>query len=292
MRNGRPARWLFFSVTLVAATSGCQAFYQYTPVGIRVRDAETREPIPGAEVHISYPLSSSAYAPYDSTGTTDGEGIARLRAASYSDAGILVEVNAQGYMYEDKNLSVEQFRSRDPVSPTGSGRTPNVSVVDVELYAEPRPSMELVVPNGYHGLVRAEVHVQDDAPCPPRQRVFSYVVPLAGVVQVRGPHLLRRVTAADFCARYVDGTPLPRESKDWDVGFHPLVADEGVYTFVVGTKFEFDDYRREYRKDAAEPRRSGQGGKSGGKGGRKGRKGDAPAGDAPASDASAGDSGT
>jgi hypothetical protein len=88
MRNPRLTRPLLFAA-LLAVAPGCQAFHSYRPVPVLVRDAESKQPIPGAHVRISYPLMEPAYAPpADSSGPTGADGVARLRAAPYGEAGI------------------------------------------------------------------------------------------------------------------------------------------------------------------------------------------------------------
>ena len=59
-------------------------------------DAETKKPIPDADVHISYPMTQATAAPYDSVEKTGTNGTAQLRAASYGDGGLIVEAAAKG----------------------------------------------------------------------------------------------------------------------------------------------------------------------------------------------------
>jgi hypothetical protein len=139
------------------------------------------------------------------------------------------------------------------------------------MYAEPGPTVELVVPAGYHGLVKAELRIQDDAPVRPGQRCFCYPVPLDGVVTAIGPRLLRRVGPADYRFRYADGLPLTPNAKGSEIGFWWLKTDGWSQCFVIGTEHEYDAYRRdEAAKEAGI--RTGAGGQ-GGSHGRHGRRG-------------------
>jgi hypothetical protein len=170
-------------------------------------------------------------APWDSSGTTAEDGTAHLKAAPSGDAGIMVEASASGYLFEEKNLALDTPDAE-------SGR------VVLEMYAEPRPTIELVLPNGYHGMIRADVRVEENAPCPPGQRRFLCAVPASGDVEVIGPPLLRRVLPTDFCARYEDGTPLSRQAKVTELGFWWVKNDKGCQHFFVGTGAEHDGVRR------------------------------------------------
>ena len=109
MWNRRLARALLLFAVVVAP--GCQEFYSYRPIAIQVRDAETKQPLPGATVHISYPLVHASQAPYDSVGATAPDGIVRLQAAPSGPAGVLVEVTEKGYLFEQKTLPADRDRA-------------------------------------------------------------------------------------------------------------------------------------------------------------------------------------
>jgi hypothetical protein len=183
---------------------------------------------------------------------------------------VTVAVTAPGYMPEEKDLPADAVRAIEPAHLFESIDHRPAGVV-VELYADPRPTVELVLLPGYRGLVRAEVIIQDDAACPPGQRRFSAVVPPTGVVQVVGPPLLRRVFAPDFSARYADGAPLSQNAKDTEIGYWWLKCEGSVQIFFIGTPKEFEDLRRSQEPQDAGLKRTSGGGKGEGKGG--GRRG-------------------
>ncbi len=110
------------------------------------------------------------------------------------------------------------------------------------MYAAPAPSVELVVPVGYRGLVHVETRIRDDLPFPPGQRCFRYDVPASGVIQVVGPALFRRVPA--IRATYADGTPLSSDAKDLDIGFRWVKSENDGELYLVGTSIECDAFRR------------------------------------------------
>ena len=134
------------------------------------------------------------------------------------------------------------------------------------MYAAPGPTVELVVPVGFRGLVRVETRIQDDLPFPAGQRCFRYDVAPSGVVQVTGPAPFRRVPT--FRACYADGTPLAADAPDLDVGFRWVKSENGFEFSMVGTRTECDSLRR--APDAGG--RSSDGDKAQGRG-RRGRRG-------------------
>src|SRR5262249_53367817 len=156
---------------VLTVAPGCEALHRYRPLSVLVQDAETKQPIPGVHLHLSYPLARSSCAPWESSGMTGDNGVARLRAAPYGDEVILVEAEANGYLPEQKNLSAADVQALEPAHLFEAVERRPVSLV-VELYAGPRPSVELVLPADYHGLVKVEVVIDDDAPCPPGHRCF------------------------------------------------------------------------------------------------------------------------
>jgi hypothetical protein len=269
---GRRVGALIGALFLLALVPGCLTLSPSRPVAVQALDAETNKPIPGAEVHLSYPLNQSPFAPADCSATAGPDGIARLSATPYGDEGVHVGVSAPGYLSEGKALTAEfvQAIERAQFFEAVERRPANVVVA---LYAGPNPTVELVLPVGYRGLVKAEVVARNDIPCPPGQRSFSTTVPASGVVQVTGPLLLRRVGEADFGARFADGTPLRITGEEKNVGLW-LLSAEGTsrYTFYVGTPREHDDYLRLTPVQAKAAREVAGGGKGGGRG-RGGRRG-------------------
>jgi hypothetical protein len=238
-----------------------------------VRDIETKKPIPGAEVSFSYPLTRPVGDAPVSSGTTGEDGVVQMRARSNGDVGITITTNANGYLLEETSVLDRDLQA-----------TKQPARVTVEMYAGPAPTIELVVPIGYRGLVKAEMKIQDDGPCPPDQRAFRYEVQPSGTVQVIGPPFLRRVLSPDFRAVDTDGTPVKRPSDDLEVGLRWLRCEGGYQYFVIGTRSEFDFARRNFeREDAAQSKPPPSSSNSGGKGKRNPGANQAGQGDQPPS---------
>jgi hypothetical protein len=257
-------------VLLLALVSGCQTLHSYRPVPVLVRDAETQQPIPGAEVHITYPFEEALRSPSPSSSATGADGVARLTAAPYGDIDLRVAVNAKGYLTEESGLPVKVVQAIEPLHWFEAAESRPVSLV-VQLYAAPDPTVELVIPTGYRGQIKAEVQVQEGLAGAPGQRHFSFEVPTSGVVDLTGPPILRHVCSVAVRARYADGTPLRRDAQGTEVGFWVL-NDEGTYLrFLVGTHDEYNAVARS-GEDGGKANRSSGGGNANG-GGRRGRRG-------------------
>jgi hypothetical protein len=242
MRNLQRPQSLFVLLVFVVVAPGCQMMYRYRPLPVLVRDAETKQPIAEAKVHLSYPLTRDSLAPFDSSESTGAEGIARLRAVPYGDFGVHVEASAKGYLTAQQTISSESIQRLEPPHPfeTTEQRKPELVV---EMFAEPRFSVELIVPSGYRGQIKAEVQNQDEVPLSPGQRCFRYPV-TDGFVRIKGPGVLRRVYPSDYRACYADGTPLSGEMSLTKVGFRWLRTQGETQYFLVGTQPEYDMQRR------------------------------------------------
>jgi hypothetical protein len=275
--------WRFLRLALsLCAVCGCQALHRYRPVAIQAVDAETGRPVPGADIRITYPVTASSATPAPSHGTTATDGIARLQAAPCAEGGAVhVEASAPGYLGEETFLSSVSLQAISPAKPFEKVEHRPATLV-VALYASPDPKVEMVIPTGFRGMVKAELKFSPDAPGSPGQRTFRYEVPASGVVQVNGPPLLRRLLPAEFHGSYADGTELKPDAADAQIGFWWLRHEELYDYFFVGTRSEYELHRPAEERPRAEGR-SGGGSKGGGRGRRN--HGGAPAG---GDDASAG----
>lgn len=227
---------------LLAFAPGCQVLYRYRPVPVLVRDAETKKPIANAELHLSYPLSRDSLAPFDCSERTEADGIAHLRAAPYGDFGVRIDAAAAGYQNEQVTLSTETIQNVEPAHPFEETQRRRPEMV-VEMYADPHFTVELIVPTGYRGEIKAEVDLQNADTAATGQRNFRYEV-VDGFVRIKGPGILRRVSPWDYRARYTDGTPLTGEMTLLKAGFRWVRGKGRDQYFVVGTQPEYDMQRR------------------------------------------------
>ncbi|MHB1424428.1 MAG: hypothetical protein ACYC3I_14750 [Gemmataceae bacterium] len=251
MHNGRLARRLLCLVLLFFLTLGCQTFQKEQTLAVLVRDAETKKPIATAEVYLCQRLKQDEVAPCHSSAFTQADGIAHLYPEPGGEQGIQVQTVAQGYLPEKLNVSAEVLKKSALLTSSGSSeaRPPDVTL---DVYAEPSFSVELVLPPGYRGLVKAEIQIEGRLPLPARQRCFRYPVSASGDVQVVGPSLLQRVPAPEFRARYADG-PLLGTAMDAEiVGFRWLKGAGTRHYFVVGTQVDYEALHRQLAPQEAQ----------------------------------------
>ena len=202
---GGAARWhmwaarlriVLAAAALLATLPGCAMLPSDRPVTVLVRDAETQKPIVAAEVTIACPLTKSFTGSSIARATTEAEGLARLRAAPFSDSVTMMQVAAPGYLEETKELALESIAAIDPpgwFEPLDR-RPPNFTV---DLYAAPRPQVELTLPVGFRGPIRVRTEIEIAETASIRQRRFSYPVSASGDAVVVGPALLRQLLASD-----------------------------------------------------------------------------------------------
>jgi uncharacterized membrane protein YgcG len=245
----------FAGALVLAAGIGCQGLRPGSSPTVQAVDAETRKPIPGAEIriwHISHPTSPNA----DTIAKTDSGGLAQLRGLGSNPDDVMLEVAAVGYVTEEKGVD------RD-------GR------VVVELYADPAPVVEMTLPLLFRGTVRVKVQVRDDAPATPGQRVFPVDVPESGEVIVTGPRLFRH-SPPDFRAKFSGTAPLPEKPEDGQVGLWWLKADKDFEVYLVGNKSDYEAYWRDHPNEQPKEKKGGgkgHGGGGKGKGGGGGGRG-------------------
>lgn len=216
---------------LIVPATGCQLLHPTPPLDISVRDAETKAPIPDA--HVTVWRASLETSP--KSGNTGPDGAVKIPAPPTADTPLLYEVVARGYLTRQTDV---------PAIRTANGGV-------LEVFAEPRPYVELVLPDGYKGLIRARIRVQPDVQVPFRQRQYAFNVPPSGVVDVILPPIFTRGSTPDIRVRYANGTTLPRTAKDYEIGCRWLQADaENGYIFVIGTQYETDEIRRNIKRGA------------------------------------------
>jgi hypothetical protein len=245
----RTNRRLLCLLSLLTLTSGCQLMQNTRPMVVEARDAETHQPIPGAQVSLSYLQQPAGFAPSEVNASTGTDGIARMQGSVPGDAGMSLDVSANGYHSGKEGVARSTVETIPPLKMFEKNDQRPVQFV-VELYAEPDPSIELVLPAGYKGEVKAQIIISPTAGAVPGQRVFSVPVSPTGSAQIAGPEVLKFVGGTDFHFRYTDGVPISRRAEgDTLMGYWFLSYNENdkISSFFVGTFQEFDDYRRTHK---------------------------------------------
>jgi hypothetical protein len=270
MGDGRLARSLLYLLVLLSLLSGCQMFQAERSVSVLVRDAETKQPIPTAEVYLCERLKGAEIAPCRSSALTQANGLARLRLDSAAENGIQLQAIAPGYQSEKLRIPANDLPKPDQAKTKEPGPTNFV----LEVFAEPAFTVELMVPTGYRGLVKAQVVIQENEPSKPGQRCFRYPISSSGVVQITGPAILRRVAAEEYRARWMDGTLLPTRLDPEKVGFRWLKSEGQTQYFVIGTLNEYEELCRSLFPERMKASGSWEGGSRHGHKGRKSEEDD------------------
>ena len=219
-------------------------------MSVQVMNAETKEPINLAQIRVWH-FNDGTSGNGDSSIATDRGGMANVRSISGKSDDLVLEVAAKGYATEEKSVNP-------------------ASHIVVQLYAEPKPTIELDVPRLYRGLVSVKVQIVDNTPATPGQRLFPFEVPESGVVEIVGPALFRHLSP-DYRAKLSDGTVLPLRPEGLDVGFWWLKTSGEYEIFLVGTKADYEAYWRDHPNEQPQERKGGKG--HGGKGGHGGGHG-------------------
>lgn len=269
----RKSPWVPCLVALSAVwvSSGCRTLPKTPtrPVPIQIIDAESKAPVAGAEVKLWCPNPHGPKLGKDANGVSGPDGIAHVHANASEDVGIVVEVSAPGYIAEEADFHSSTKLAGKANATSATGETPPPTVI--ELFAGPRPVVELVLPDGFRGLVKAEVRI-DNGSGKPGQRTFSFPVSPAGAVEIVGPAVLNQGPGPDYRARFASGTQLPLAPKGMDIGFRWLRCEGNNQFFVVGTEIDWEEAHRAIMQDGPRTRGGPSGGQGPGGHGRGGRR--------------------
>jgi len=224
---------------LTAALAGCGLFREYRPVTIQVIDGETRQPLPGAEVSVSYPNMLDFTAPTPVSGVTDGRGAVTLEVGEYCNK----QLSAERAAYSQVGRVVLRPGFIAALPREASRR--DVHYI-LELWADPNPVVEFVIPPGYRGPIKARFEPANSQDFQPGQRVFQCRIDEAGRVTVKAPKLVDGNShSTKFAARCEGGNLLPegRDSKPDEVALRSVNSgypNQLTRLFIIGTQVEAD----------------------------------------------------
>jgi len=218
---------------LVAAlfSSGCVQFYQSFPVTVTVRDGDTGAPLPDAKIQVDYRvfLIPCLNRPSDFSVQTDKNGKANFSSTSF--------------MYEFWRVSAPEYLDRN------SGpelmeiqHIPLKNSLDIPLFLKPEPTLTLIVPDNYHGLVRIALH-RSTRPSGENahQRNFEYEVPLNGLVDRSAPPvLLDEWIFTTIRVKYANGSLVPK--RTFNSPTNEIILRSNFHEFLASP--EDDDVRR------------------------------------------------
>ncbi|MCE9589981.1 MAG: hypothetical protein K8S99_05600 [Planctomycetes bacterium] len=210
---------------------------------MRVIDAETQRPIVGASVQIGYiHFFGDIFIPPSEWAVTDARGTACVRVTTNpsSVGSVSVQVQAHGYSNFINNREGwmnEEVTRADATTPLA---------MTVALYSLPEPVVEIILVEGYRGLVRIEFDTREGrGRWAPGQRVFSFTALPTGTVLIPPVAPLTSTLIYQdigIRARYANGTRIESLSNDANpsaIGFRWIAQR----VFVVGTLSESEAVR-------------------------------------------------
>ena len=163
---------------IVLSLQGCIAFYKTEEVQLRVVDAATDAPIPGARVHVRHHSMFVINPPPSGDAATDSNGRATVRCVP-NWVVVSWEVRAPGYLapgrYGFREVSGRQVPTL--VDSIHDG------VWVIPLHREPAPTLTVIVPRGYTGPLALDRRpTPASATANPMQRIFETRMREGGVV--------------------------------------------------------------------------------------------------------------
>lgn len=221
--------------------SGCIAFYDHSQCHFKVFDAEQNKPVEGAVVSVSYILYKMPVLnfPKPTETMTNQNGLAELKVAN-SFARIL-DISAEGYT----PLRIWGFQHDWPIIDNFKNQNENEFIVPI--YRNPKPTIEIIVPDGYRGpvaldLIPDEKLIQEK----PGKRNFSYKMMPNGYIPVQASPLLYEIdNIYSITARHENGNSISSiQDSPESIDFR-LVVSSGFeakkHLYIIGTEKERDD---------------------------------------------------
>ena len=208
MGGRRHIAWLVAGLCI-----GLQGCYTYKTLAVKVVDAESGAPVPGATVWVGFENIGITYTPLvflapskEHSAITGPDGLASLRVHNGYPPW---SISAPGYVAYKKH--VEKGRVPEEFTRTTVGRK---RVHVAALYRSPSPEVWIVVPDGYSGAIRMRrTPAQQDVAMVPSQRVFEFHATENGDVFIETPPVLEPTVFSvfdDLRFRYVSGPDIPR----------------------------------------------------------------------------------
>lgn len=227
-----------FLVFVVPFLGGCFEFYGHEKYQFTVLDAEDQTPIERASVRVSYWSKPFVLnCPGRNKAFTDQSGTVEFKVADYYPR--FLRVDATGYVQVSSSFSVH------PMGPNFL-RARDGNEMLVLLYKQPRPRIEVVVPNGYRGPVGMEyVSLDEMVQGKPGQRVFTVKADSLGYAKVEMSHMFHSVGASGVYVRYENGVGVQTSNyySPVEIGLRQVAHRGNKQLYVVGTEKDVLDFK-------------------------------------------------
>jgi hypothetical protein len=192
--------WILMSLT---CSGGCFS----KVVRVHVFDAESEEPLAGAEVTASYGASFFPDLPPPSPplAHTDAQGHAALRVREWRRAA-MIRATVPGYLpYVDQTQLGTLQEIRDALARENAAKVPP-DQVELGLYREPLPTVRIVIPDGYRGPIQIHWNRTAGYHQPSGVREFIYHFSPGQVIEMTLAPPMQFVRYTDYDAAYASGT--------------------------------------------------------------------------------------
>jgi hypothetical protein len=234
--------------------TGCGLFHEYRPMRVLVRDAETKQPIPGAHVDGWYSTMLDVFGPTAPRGVTGPDGVATLWIGP--DRGFTLRVEEPGYLMTDAHEGVGHGHQYFYTLPKkgDSGDDPRRIDCTIDLPPDPKPTFVLVVPKGYRGLLRIKFEPAEAAEVS-TQRAYPITVGRDGRAVVRLPKSIwLKDGGRNIAACETDGKRIPWacDENEERVRLFTVWNTEDTELYLIGTAPERAAYR-----DRIHPKQAG-----------------------------------
>ncbi|MEO2091893.1 MAG: hypothetical protein ABGY75_20770 [Gemmataceae bacterium] len=251
MFRGQSRRAPVLWIGLIASSlTGCGLFHEYRPMRVLVRDAETKQPLPGAEIEGMNMVMLDVFGPSSPHGTTDASGVATLKIGP--ERGFDLRVDEPGYEMTDHREESSYFNTLPKRG--GPGDDPKRIDVVMDLPRRHGTTVVVVVPDGYRGLVRVKFEPTDDPP-DPTKHVYTAVADASGRAVVRVPEIS---LSRDIAARYRNGKKVPWDANSPNsdrVAIRHLADTLDTSLYLIGTGPEAEEHDQQIRKQKPDGRR-------------------------------------
>ena len=179
-------------LALAVLLSGCVPIYTNQSYTVTVLDGDTGLPVPNTRVNMYYFRSEiDLNGPSDfPSGVTDARGQATLVGTTFEH-------------YWGVETGSNYLNRGGAISPNPAAST--ATSVQLEIYRLPKPSLTLVIPDGFHGPVL----INPDGPgetmsFTPGQRQFTFQVPPSGRALFKAPRVFIGSLGPNFGMHQID----------------------------------------------------------------------------------------
>ena len=218
-QHGYPIRMttprMAIALIVALALGGCN--YSYIEHCVTLIDGETRAPVQGALVSVTYmgfPYGP-VVQPKPSSGITNDSGEVLLRATSTRDQSVNPIWFTEPAGYFRLPLYGDDYRAaRSAIESAEAGSTGDVNV-SLRVWAKPEPTIRVTLPAGYCGYVSICAPQQPPTGPQSRNRLFECTADARGRCELSAASILQH-SSPRYEFQFADGVPCPYVGSTWE----------------------------------------------------------------------------